>query len=132
MPEVTEEDILARFILHRNRYSPTKGIVKLHAFMPDPKGELSVFVISNWLDEIIWQVGQDYVAGPQGKSLKARGDLVVSVVLKNRLTVDMDNNPVGHANVMGWPDSDHKDEQKIIAIELAKASRLLINPVLAK
>jgi len=125
MEEVTAKDILARFILDRGSFSPANNTVKKGAFMPNPSGELSVFVITTWTEEKIWQVGQDAVANPRQKTLKARGDVPVSVVLENGLTIDLDNTPPGHANVLRWPD---KSEQKAIAIKLAQAAKLVLFP----
>ena len=125
MQGVNIEDVLARFILDPNRFSSTKNEVKFRAFLPNPMGELSVFVVSKWDEEKIWQVGKKYVANPLGKTLKARGDIKVSVVVEHGLAVDKDDIPPGHANVLGWPD---KSEQKITAMKLAKASRLVITP----
>jgi len=126
MLDVTAKDILARFILERRgKYTLSTGEVKFRAFMPNPRGELSVFVITNWSEDRVWQVGQEYVAGPQEKTLMARGDVVVSVVLENDLKVDRDDNPPGHANVLNWPE---KSKQKLVAIKLAKAAKLVINP----
>ncbi len=125
MEEVTAKDILARFILERKKYSPVNNTVKFRAFLPNHRRELSIFVINNWTEEKIWQVGQEFVAAPQGKSHEARGDVSASKVWENDLSIELDNTPPGHANVLGWPD---KSEQKAIAIKLAQAAKLVINP----
>ena len=125
LEEVTTDDILARFILEREKFSPVNNAVKFRAFLPNPRGELSVFVITGWTEEKIWQVGQEFVATPQGKSLEARGDVSASVIWASNLSIDLDNAPPGHANVLGWPD---KSEQKAIAIKLAQAAKLVIFP----
>jgi len=69
----------------------------------------------------IWEIGRKYVAEPQGKTIRARGDLLAEVILHVGLEVVPDPKPHKlHANIVGWP--NEKNEQRMIAVELANAA----------
>ena len=118
-------DPLARYLLQRSHFSPTKSLVKPSAFLPNRHGETSVFQIQGLSEEEIWQIGEEYVSGPLEKMLRARADIVVSVVEKQGLDVNSDNIPPRHANIIGWP--EEKSAQKLLALELASRAALKLN-----
>ena len=94
--------------------------------MPPPDGDLSVFRTSGWTEERIWEQGK---AAP-GRTLKARGDLSASVVIKvEELFIDPDDEPPGHANIKGWPAGpENKSKRMELAMSLAGEATLLLSP----
>lgn len=94
--------------------------------MPPEDLRLSVFRIDGLQLDEIWEMGQRKVidATPQSKVLYGIADIKVSKVQQNNLKVDPDNNPIRHANIIGWP--QEKERQKIIALELAAEADLIL------
>lgn len=95
--------------------------------MPALNKNISIFQTSvfhiNGLDEAsIWVIGETHVAGPLGKTLYGRGDILAAVVEEKKLGIDYDNTPPRHANIIGWPTEKH--EQKSLAQELAAEAKL--------
>ena len=118
-------DPLARYLLQKSHFSATKSLVKPSAIMPNRDGETSVFQIQGLSEEESWQIGEKYVSGPLGKTLRARADIIVLIVEERGLHVDFDNTPPRHANIVGWP--EEKSAQKLIALELSSRATLKIN-----
>lgn len=128
MEDIAPQEILSRFILDSGCFSKEKNEVKFRAFLPDPYREVSVFRVTGWAEELIWQVGLTYIANPQHRSLKARADILTENVIDNGLVVNPDEPPPNHAVIVEWPDGESKDERKLIAMKLAKSARLSIYP----
>lgn len=126
MEDIAPQEIMSRFILDKKGFSSQKRMVKRSAFMPDPYDELSVFRISGWTEEEIWQAGEEYVAKPRKRTLRARGDFGAEHIQNNMLTIKDDSPPPGHAVILGWPET--KDERLLIALKLANAARLVLYP----
>lgn len=81
----------------------------------------SVYRIEGLDDAAIWSIGKEYVE--KGRKIKARADLAVTDVLNVALSVEALPQPHRrHANIVGW-EAD-KGKQRLIALELARASRL--------
>ncbi len=115
-------ELLARYLLSRTQFSSQKRVVKSSAFMPPPSGELSVFRTEGMDAEAVWELGERCVAGPQGRTLWGRADVLAGDVGEVGLTVDADDDPPRHANIVGWP--EEKDAQKMLALELAERASL--------
>lgn len=81
-----------------------------------------MFRISGLAEAEIWTVGEREVAQKSSRTLRARADLSVATVHAKELRAHLDDIPLGHANITGWP--EEKSEQKLIAIELAANSYL--------
>lgn len=116
IPEVTSEERLARYILHR-RHVRQDNTLRPNAFIPHPYQELSVTRHRGASDDELWMVGVD-VSVQTGKTLCGRGDLTAFACLAQELRVvaaPVEGNS-NHANVVGWPE---KPAQKLIAQELA-------------
>jgi len=73
-------------------------------------------------DDEIWRIGEREVAQKSGRTLRARADITVSGVQDKELRVDLDDVPLRHANITGWP--EERSKQISIAIELAADSLL--------
>lgn len=129
MSPLFSTDWLARFIFSRQHYSPQKNAVKYGAFLPVRNSEtsileVSVFRISSLQDDEIWRIGEREVAQKSGRTLRARADITVSGVQDKQLRVDLDDVPLRHVNITGWP--EEKSEQISIAINLAADSLLRV------
>jgi len=117
---VSENELLARFILQSNRVR-ADGSVKPDAFIPFPLPNLSVTRHLGWDEEQIWTIGRA-VAAAVRKRLHARADVAARVFTHLRLRVvaaPVEDNP-HHANVTDWPAD--KPSQKAIAQEIAAAA----------
>lgn len=110
----------ARFIRHRNQYNADLKRPTFRAFLPAPTLELSVFDIDKLNKKKILEIGD--------KNIRAHfygfAILHADVISDQNLTVSKDNNPKGHANIVGWPVD--KSDTKLIAMELAKRSELIL------
>lgn len=125
--DVRATERISRFILSRSHYSAENQRVKYGAFMPSPSKQVSVYRTSSIDESTIWQIGSRHVAEPMGKKLYARGDVGALVIFDKRLNVVAAPSPHKlHANIMGWPSG--KDEQKMLAVELANAAALRTTP----
>ena len=104
--------------------------MKHAAFLPPPNGRLSVFITGDLDEASIWKTGDDFVAAPRNRPVKARADIahrVISTIGQGTLTVERDTQPHPlHCNIIGWPNS--KDEKIALAQDLAEAATLLISP----
>lgn len=114
-----------RYILSKRHFSASKRTVKSGAYLPAPNGETSVYRTSDVPEEEIWNIGREAVAKPRDGSLYARGDVPVAAIVKTGLKVVPDTGPhPRHANITGWP--PEKDKQKMLAVEIADASELML------
>ena len=124
---VSPDEKLTRFIRYSNQFSNVKKTVGYRAFIPPRKSmNLSMFRISlpsQLLDGAVWQIGQDHVQG-EGNPIKARADILASVVFKNNLEVIPEEPPPRHANITPFP-IDNKARQSI-ARKLALSSKLVM------
>ncbi len=125
---VQENERITRYILNRNgSHSVTKGIVKPRAFLPPPNNQESVYRTSGVVEQEIWDIGDTYVAKPQGKTIYARGDVSAKDVFGVDLQIQPDTRPHRlHANIVGWP--EEKEEKMKLATELANAATLRLPP----
>jgi hypothetical protein len=84
--------------------------------------KLSVFLTEDLSAEQIWMLGQKYVS----PNIYGRAELTRSAVSEIGLRVEVDNKPLRHANVVGWP--VQKSEQKLYALKMAEKSSLYLKP----
>lgn len=127
VPEVTADELLARFIYQSSHIRPSDRTVKPNAFLPPANLLCSVTRHLQATEDELWSVGHDG-ARQREATLYGRADLLTGVCTRNGLPVlkaPVQGNP-NHANVTGWP-SD-KPAQKIIAQELAAAAALVLPP----
>ena len=124
---VAASEQIARYILSKKHFSVTNRTVKYGAYLPAPNGEASVYRISNISEKEIWDIGQEYVAGPSKRTLRARGDTAAAVITKTGLEFVPETTPHPlHANIANWP--LQKDEQKMLAVEMANQAKLVTPP----
>ena len=113
---------LCRYLLSKSQFRVQKGEVKGSAFMPPPSLALSVFRTQGLAEPEVWDLGRQYVASPQGRTMHGRADVVAEAVQDAGLRVDADDDPPRHANIVGWPGEKHA--QKIVAHALALRAKL--------
>lgn len=91
--------------------------------MPPPDRRLSVYQIRGLTEAQIWKLGRLFVAGR--RTLHGRADVRAAIIHGVGLSVDADNMPVRHANVIGWPE---KSKAKLLAQLLANQASLEVRP----
>jgi hypothetical protein len=121
--EIPSGCLLARFLTQSGHFSPTTHRVKQSAFLPAKSLELSIFNIDKLIPHKIWELADKYVLSAERK-VYGYAKIFSDIIYNNKLKIDYNNNPERHANIIGWP--TEKDEQKLLAIELANASELVL------
>ena len=125
LPQVTDDELLARFVLFQGWIRTSDSTVRPDAFVPYPYPDLSVTRHLGLSESDIWQIGQT-VASSRPATLHGRADIQALHVKRQSLRIVPTPEPRNHANVMGWPKD--KPAQKIIAQELAAVAQYLPNP----
>lgn len=123
--KVSPSESLARYLTHKNHYSPLHNSVRPAAFQPPSTLRLSVFRIAGLTLKEVWEIGEVDVINamhPPRKNLHGFADIKAAVVYEKSLDVDPDNNPPRHADIVGWP--EEKSERNLIAQELAARATL--------
>lgn len=122
---VEANELLARFVTSSRWFRPSDSTVKPEAFIPYPYPELSVTRHRQFSEEELWKVGQAITDG-RTINLHGRADISAENVRKQKLTVEPRPVPenLNHADILGWPPD--KPAQKILALELAAAARLVM------
>ena len=114
-------DPVSRYLIDKRHYSSVNKRVKPGAFLPEPNGETSVYLIKNLSEVEIWEHGAKYVEA-KGRTVRGRAELNAGVIEEATLRLLADDPPPRHAKIVGWP--PEKDEQKAVALELAQSSVL--------
>lgn len=125
LPQVTDDEVLARFILFRGWIRNSDSAVRPDAFIPYPYPDLSVTRHMGLSVEEVWQISQA-VAATRPATLYGRADIRAAHVRRQSLRIVPTPEPKNHANVTGWPKD--KPAQKIIAQELAAIAHYVPNP----
>lgn len=125
---------ITRFIRY-NRDFAEPNTVRHQVFLPHKKKtDISVFCISELLDNEVWRIGLEHVQTDELPVL-ARADLFASDVYDNNLEVIPDPQPhEAHANITGFPAEREKNKtedrkfRRAIARKLALVSELVMPP----
>jgi hypothetical protein len=126
VPEVSEHEIVARFILQEGHVRADQS-VKPNAFIPPENLRLSVTRHLSATEVELWAVANG-VAIARAKTLHGRADVGVSVCIGQNLSVHaapVPGNP-NHADICDWPAD--KPAKKVIAQELAAKARFKAVP----
>ena len=118
MNPVDPVETLARFLYTKNHYRSLDQTVKHAAFMPPGSKRLSVFRIHDLQENEVWSLGDTLRTEPP----LGRADIKALDVAETGLTVDADDIPPRHANIIGWP--DESSEIKLKALVLAEKALL--------
>lgn len=123
VPPVESEEWLSRYILHRSHVR-RDNTLRADPFIPHPHADLSVTRHLGLDDADLWDIGRD-VARQTCKTLHGRAENQAYTYQNRKLSVIAAPVPgnSNHANITGWPDD--KALQKIIALEIAAASRYI-------
>ena len=119
---ISPNDRLSRFIRSKRHIAISKHIVKPGAFLPPPNKKLSVFHTEHINEIRIWKLADAYIG--LEKRVEFRADIISKNIEDTNLSIELDNNPKFHGNIIGWPDG--KDMQKACAMELASVAKLQI------
>ena len=122
---IQPEDALARFIYSSSHFSHENKRVKHNAFMPAADNKTSVYHTEELSEAETWAIGEE-VAQKRKQTLHARGDIIAAEVSKVSLRLVPTETPPHHANIEDWP--AEKSAQKLKAIDLADAAKLVIRP----
>jgi hypothetical protein len=119
---------LSRFIFSERHFKAGAGVVRHGAFMPPQDGKLSVFDTEALPEIDVWEIGESVTAQrvetrQSESTLYARADISTAAVTRRGLMVLQDEPPPRHRSIEGWP-RDTKEDQKLIAIELAAEATL--------
>lgn len=121
--KILESELTARFINQKPYYRPGNKTVRHNAFMPNSKGETSIYRIDDLSDPEISEIGKQFVASVLGKPLLGRAEIFVSEVLEHDLNVISAPNPhPRHANITDWPND--REASRMIAVELSNKAQL--------
>lgn len=117
--ELDGKEGLARFASEKGHYRISDNSVKPKAFEPQRRMlaeqqivETSVSRIDGCSAAEIWQMG-DTAFAARGKSAIARSNIFVNEVRATGLVVIVDEPPVRHAVISGWPNDDVEIETKM-------------------
>ena len=116
---IAEDEPLARFLTQSNQFSLQKRMAKPAAFMPDNKGERSVFRHGKEPRDQLWAIAGEY--------LKSRDPIYGAAILNaydvraEHLDAVPKEPPPRHANITGWPSDSDREEAKAKQKELALA-----------
>jgi hypothetical protein len=119
----TADSRFTRFIFSRSDFNAQKSVIRHRVFMPRPDGAVSVFDTDKLNERQVWDVGTN-VANDRNQSLHARADITNGRIVVHGLRVIRDEPPPRHRNIIGWPPAEQKEDQKLIAMELAAAAML--------
>lgn len=134
MNDISQNEVITRFIFSSKHFARGNKTVKFRAFMPPQVSKevptysdsLSVYRISGISDSQIWEIGREHVQ-TENRLIKAKADISIGDFYKNNLRVVPDMQPHHrHANIMLFP-ADRLTCQRI-ATKLALASKLVIIP----
>lgn len=122
---VADTERISRFLFFRRWYARATGRVKPEAFDPHPYIELSVSCTETLDENLVWQIGRNTAESRKDKpTLHGRADLHAHAVRAQALDILRDDNPLYHANIIGW--DGEKGAQLSKAQELAAASQLFL------
>lgn len=115
---VFDEEPLARFLFSSGWFSSQNRLVKPGVFLPPPDLKLSVFRIAEMPPDDVRQLGATVA---NERNLYGHAAFAASEVRTAGLSIDPDDTPPRHANLVGW--ATDKAEQKLAAMELARRSQ---------
>jgi hypothetical protein len=128
VPSVDDNELLARFILHKSDYRSSDDTVRPQLFLPYSRVELSVNRHRDSEVEELWDIGET-VAEDRRCNLYGRSDIVASKCRIGGLQVEAApiTNNANHANITGFPRPN--PDQLSLAQKLAEsASKYIPNP----
>jgi len=121
VPEVDDDELLARYIVNSNEYRKSDHTIKPKLFMPYKLVALSVNRHRESNEQEIWKIGSQ-VAEERNRTLYGRADITALSCRIEPLEVQpepLPGNP-NHADIIGYPSK--KEDQQSLALKLAEAA----------
>jgi hypothetical protein len=117
---VSSNESIARFMMESSKYRIGEMRVYYSAFLPARDNILSVFRIDNLVHEQIIDIGQEFVAAPQAKEIKAYGVVQAAQIFDQGLEMLPTAEPhPRHVDVSGWTDKETNRSRAQIISEYA-------------
>src|ERR1035437_3373512 len=98
---ITDDEILARFVLFSNWIRKGDHSVRQDAFIPYPWPNLSVTRHVGLSETELWEIGE-VVANSRPATLYGRADIQAKAVRRESLQIEATPNPRNHANISDW------------------------------
>jgi len=126
--EIGDDEKLSIYLFQSNHFSRENRRVKSLAFVPYPHGDKSSFRIDALTESQIWDIGE-WIQSQQKtpKTLYGRGDIVAASVKSTGLSLQAQEPPPRHANLIGWTQDDKSSQMEIAHLLSASASLVLKN-----
>ena len=115
---VKPDEPLSRFLTTSRWFSRASNTVLTAAFMPSSEKRTSVFRTADMTDSEVWATSQRINV----YRILGRGVLTVRDVTEVELGLDPNDDPPGHADIIGWP--DELEARLQLAGDLALRARL--------
>lgn len=116
MRTVQGSEILSRFLF--DEHIRADGTIRYNAFMVAPRQKCSVFRTSGLEENLIQEIAA-VVASSRNRQLKGRGELLAQQVMNLELSVEPNEPPQHHADIILPSD---REQQKVLALKLAEAA----------
>lgn len=114
----------SRYLFQKDHFSRAQNRVKPDAFVVAPEVKASVSETQTLKESEVWQIGEA-IATKRGRSLKGRGDFGEPGLEAAGLTIEIDEPPDYHRNIIGWA-SNEKPQQLMQATDLANQTVLVL------
>ena len=121
MNKVSNE--LARFLTSSKHFNAAQQRVTHNAFLPRA-GATSVFRVGGLNDAGVRAIGKEHIVLKPERRIHGCGFLGEEQVTRSGLSLNVDDTPPRHANIVGWP--PEKGARKLKAMELAHAAILCL------
>lgn len=121
---VGADERITRFLIHSGEFKTGTRRVDYSAFMPDGRGEKSVYRTSGLGDAAIMEIGRRHVQSPQ-RGIKAEARVLAAAIFEASLTVEPAPRPhPRHANIRGYRGLRPAD--RILARRVADQANLVV------
>jgi hypothetical protein len=124
MNEIVEaSEQITRFLMHSSEFRAVQCRVSYSAFMPDKRGEKSVYRTTDLSAEQIRAIGREHVEPVRGP-IKGEGRVLAEIIFDRGLTIEAAPKPhPRHANILGYRD---RAADRIAAQKIADHAKLVL------
>ena len=121
---VAADEQITRFLVHSNEFRRGQNRVDYAAFMPDQRGEKSVYRTSGLNAEQIRDIGFQHVEN-ENRRMKGEGRVLARAIFAAGLTVEPAPKPhPRHANIRGY--QSERAANRNAAQKIAQAAELVL------
>jgi hypothetical protein len=114
----TADEPIARYLPQKDRYRRNPPAVKPVAFLPDAKGETSVFRIFGMTPDQAFLLGDRYLNLGPDRLHHGYAELRAGEIDDVGLRLERDNSPPRHAAIVGWPGNE--EDRLDLALQLSQ------------